>query len=162
MEWNRSILSDFIDHYRSKECLWKINTEAYKNKNLKNQAYSELVDQLKSNGMKDVNVKIVKDKLQNIRRAYRKERTKVESSKRSGKYGKRYYELLSFANDMDPFPSVSNLDSSHSEDYNTEYVENDENESIAVNDCNDTLEQTETDKDGKESTNQVNFVKYQT
>lgn len=74
----------------------------------------------------------------------------------------RYYELLSFANDMDPFPSVSNLDSSHSEDYNTEYVENDENESIAVNDCNDTLEQTETDKDGKESTNQVNFVKYQT
>jgi DNA phosphorothioation-dependent restriction protein DptG len=85
MEWNRSILSDFIDHYRSNECLWKINTEVYKNKNLKNQAYTEFVDQLKSNGMKDVNVKVVKNKLQNIRRAYRKERTKVESSKRSGK-----------------------------------------------------------------------------
>jgi len=50
---------------------------------------------------------------------------------------------------MDHLSSVSNLDSSHSEDYNTEYVENDENESIAVIDCNDTLEQTVTDKDDK-------------
>lgn len=85
MEWNKSVLSDFIDHYRSKECLWKINTEEYKNKNLKNKAYTELVDQLKCNGMKDANVKMVKDKIQNIRRAVRKERAKVESSKRSGK-----------------------------------------------------------------------------
>jgi hypothetical protein len=74
----------------------------------------------------------------------------------------RYYELLSFANDMDPLPSVNNLDSPHLEDYNTEYVENDENESIAVFNCNDTLEKTETDKDGKESTNQVNYVKHET
>lgn len=91
MEWSRSVLSDFIDHYRSKECLWKISSEEYKNKNLKNTAYLELVDQLKYNGMKDANVKTVKDKIQNIRRAVRKERAKVESSKRSGKGSDEIY-----------------------------------------------------------------------
>jgi hypothetical protein len=34
----------------------------------------ELVDQLKYNGMKDPNVKMVKDKVQNIRRTVGKER----------------------------------------------------------------------------------------
>lgn len=64
----------------------------------------------------------------------------------------RYYELLSFANDMDPLPSVTNLDSPHSEDCNLELVENDENETIPVF--------NESENDGKESTNQVNYVKH--
>jgi len=63
---------------------------------------------------------------------------------------------LSFAND--PLPSVSNLDSSHSKDCNPDV----ENENVAVFDCYDILEQTETEKGGKENTNQLNVFKHET
>jgi len=73
----------------------------------------------------------------------------------------RYYELLSFANNMVPLPSVNNLDLSNTEDCNPEC---DENETITELDCNDTLEQEQpvTEKDGIETTSQVNFVKHET
>lgn len=84
MEWNRAITKNFIELYRQNTCLWKISSEEYRNKNLKQVAYNELVEYLKSNGMADMTIKEVKSKIQNIRRMVRKERSKVEASKRSG------------------------------------------------------------------------------
>lgn len=84
MEWNRAITKNFIELYREKPCLWKISSEEYRNKNLKQVAYNELVEYLKSNGMADMTIKEVKSKIQNIRRMVRKERSKVEASKSSG------------------------------------------------------------------------------
>jgi len=82
MEWSKSITTDFIELYHSKPCLWKISSVEYKNKNLKSVDYNEL---LKSKRLASATVKEVKSKIQNIRRMVRKERAKVEASKRSGK-----------------------------------------------------------------------------
>ncbi|KAL4136340.1 hypothetical protein QTP88_007888 [Uroleucon formosanum] len=116
MEWSKSITTDFIELYYCKPCLWKISSVEYKNKNLRSVAYNELMEMLKSKGLASASVKEVKSKIQNIRRMVRKERAKVEASRKSGKgtddlYTPTlwYYDLLSFANDMDPFPSIDNL-----------------------------------------------------
>ncbi|XP_025406353.1 uncharacterized protein LOC112680473 [Sipha flava] len=133
MEWSKSITTDFIELYHSKPCLWKISSIEYKNKNLKSVAYNELMEFLKSKGLASANVKEVKSKIQNIRRMVRKERAKVEASRRSGKgtddlYTPTlwYYDLLYFANDMDPLPSIDNLGGTS--DYSHEIDEE--------NDCN--------------------------
>lgn len=84
MEWNKSITTQFIELYQSKNCLWKISSAEYKNKHLKSAAYNELVEFLKTRGLASATLKDVKSKIQNIRRMVRKERGKVEASKRSG------------------------------------------------------------------------------
>lgn len=85
MEWSKSITTDFIELYHCKPCLWKISSVEYKNKNLRSVAYNELMEMLKSKGLASASVKEVKSKIQNIRRMVRKERAKVEASRRSGK-----------------------------------------------------------------------------
>lgn len=85
MEWSKSITTEFIELYQSKQCLWKICSVEYKNKNVKSVAYNELIKFLKSKGLDSATVKEVKSIIQNIRRMVRKERAKVEASKRSGR-----------------------------------------------------------------------------
>jgi hypothetical protein len=70
--------------YKERHCLWKITSESYKNKNSRNSAIGEIVGFLKSSGFQEANTKIVKEKIQNIRRAMNKERKKVEQSRKSG------------------------------------------------------------------------------
>ncbi|KAL4136357.1 hypothetical protein QTP88_007905 [Uroleucon formosanum] len=108
--------SNFIELCHCKPCLWKISSVEYKNKNLRSVPYNELMEMLKSKGLASASVKEVKSKIQNIRRMVRKERAKVEASRKSGKGTDDLYtptlwcyDLLSFANDMDPFPSIDNL-----------------------------------------------------
>lgn len=84
MEWTKSILTEFIELYKLRPCLWRQNSQEYMNRNLKNAAYEELVSFLRANGYPNCTVKCVKDKIQNIRRAVRKEKYKVEASKKSG------------------------------------------------------------------------------
>ena len=48
MEWSKDNLEKFIELYRRYPCLWKIKSEDYKNKNLKNRAYDELIEFCKS------------------------------------------------------------------------------------------------------------------
>ncbi|KAF0712037.1 MADF domain-containing protein, partial [Aphis craccivora] len=135
MEWSRSITTEFIELYQSKQCLWKISSVEYKNKNLKSVAYNELVEFLKSKGLVSATVKEVKSKIQNIRRMVRKERAKVEASSRSGRgTDDLYYDLLSFTSDMDPLQSIDNLGGTNN--YSSEIDEE--------NDCN-ILELTEND-----------------
>lgn len=85
MEWNKSITTEFIKLYQSEQCLWKISSVEYKNKNLKSVVYNELIEFLKCKGLANATVKEVKSKIQNIRRMVRKERAKVEASRRSGR-----------------------------------------------------------------------------
>ena len=41
--WAHSALMEFIELYRSEECLWKIKSPSYSNRNLKEQAYQRLL-----------------------------------------------------------------------------------------------------------------------
>ena len=41
--WAHSALTEFIELYRSEECLWKIKSPSYSNRNLKEQAYQRLL-----------------------------------------------------------------------------------------------------------------------
>ena len=41
--WAHSALIEFIELYRSEECLWKIKSPSYSNRNLKEQAYQRLL-----------------------------------------------------------------------------------------------------------------------
>lgn len=84
MEWTKDILTEFIELYRERPCLWKIKDPEYINKNLKREAYADLIKLLKSKNYNDVTIKDVKTKIQNIRNAFRRECKKIENSNRSG------------------------------------------------------------------------------
>ncbi|KAJ8927006.1 hypothetical protein NQ314_020569 [Rhamnusium bicolor] len=82
MEWTKELLTEFIDLYREKSCLWKIKDSSYVNKNMKREAYDDLVNFLKNKNF-TVTVAEVKKKIQNLRNAFRKDK-KIEDSLRSG------------------------------------------------------------------------------
>ncbi|KAJ8948228.1 hypothetical protein NQ314_008465 [Rhamnusium bicolor] len=73
-----------MELYRERPCLWKIKDPDYINKNLKREAYGDLIKFLKSKNYNDVTIKDVKTKIQNMRNAFRRECKKIENSNRSG------------------------------------------------------------------------------
>lgn len=40
---SKEFISGFIEIYQQNECLWKVSSQEYTNKNLKNLAYKDLV-----------------------------------------------------------------------------------------------------------------------
>ncbi|KAJ8964762.1 hypothetical protein NQ314_004653 [Rhamnusium bicolor] len=84
MEWTKEVVSEMIELYKQKPCLWKINDKTYLNKNLKRQAYDDILNMLKSKNLETVTVKDIKTKIKNLRNAFRKEMKRVENSNRSG------------------------------------------------------------------------------
>jgi hypothetical protein len=64
--------------------LWKIKSDDYKNRNLKNRAYQKLVDFCKTAVWHDANNDFVVKAIQGIRGSYRKELKKINETKRSG------------------------------------------------------------------------------
>jgi hypothetical protein len=68
IDWTLEILTQFIEFYRSHNCLWKIKAKEYTNKNFKNQAYDELTNYCKIYFRK-ADRGFVTKKIQNIRAA---------------------------------------------------------------------------------------------
>jgi hypothetical protein len=48
MAWSNDNLEKFIELYRSYPCRWKVKSDEYKNRNLKNWAYDKLIEFCKS------------------------------------------------------------------------------------------------------------------
>lgn len=71
--WSKDNLEKFIELYRSFLCLWKIKSDDYKNKNLKNRAYHELIEFCKREICPNANKDFIQKKIQGIRGAFRKE-----------------------------------------------------------------------------------------
>ena len=44
---HKKCIEEFLAIYRSKLCLWKVNTELYRDRDLKNAAYLKLINKLK-------------------------------------------------------------------------------------------------------------------
>lgn len=98
-------MKDFIDLYRKHKCLWKIKDAAYANRSLRMKAYEELLELYKAVD-NEATVEMVKQKINNMRSAFRKELKKVKMSKRTGTSADEiytpslwYYDSLLFTAD---------------------------------------------------------------
>ncbi|XP_031327378.1 uncharacterized protein LOC116158689 [Photinus pyralis] len=102
-----SFIKDFIELYQKHKCLWKIKDSSYANKALRAKAYQELLELYKTVDS-EATVESVKNKINNMRSAFRKELKKVKMSKRSGSSADEiytpslwYYDLLLFTTDQE-------------------------------------------------------------
>lgn len=109
------VMEDFIEIYRSEPCLWQVKNKYYHDRNKRETAYAKLVSrEIEPDAAMDTAVK----KLNNLRNALRKEKKKIDSSKKSGTSPDAiykpilwYYDLLTFLGDQEtPASSTSNLD----------------------------------------------------
>lgn len=57
----------FVELYRNAECLWKINSETYKDRNVRDEALKHICNEMGINGF---GVREVAQKIKNIRSAY--------------------------------------------------------------------------------------------
>lgn len=95
---SQQLLEDFIRAYQNHPCLWRIKSKDYHDKAKKDAAYDVLLQKYKlidSNADKGAVVR----KINSIRTNYRKEKKKVEESRKiGGKYQPKlwYYHLFEF------------------------------------------------------------------
>lgn len=80
--WSKEQLLQFIDMYRSNECLWKIKSKEYNNKNLKEKSYAKLIRSVRGFDPK-VKDSVVK-KINNLRSSFLKEVKKSGNLKAFG------------------------------------------------------------------------------
>ncbi|XP_072387375.1 uncharacterized protein [Diabrotica undecimpunctata] len=114
---SREWLEQFINLYYSEPCLWNTKDKNYFNRDLKRSAYSKLIEHLKLVDSNANKAGVIK-KINNIRSTYKKERTKVANSKKSGAgtdevYVPKlwYFSMLLFLDEQDVARhSRSNMD----------------------------------------------------
>ncbi|CAH1993137.1 unnamed protein product, partial [Acanthoscelides obtectus] len=130
---NKEFLSDFIDLHRQLPAVWKVKSDVYKNRNMKNLAYEKLVEKLKE-VEPNADREMVRKKINVLRSAYRRELKKVIASYKSGTGTESIYEPslwyfkeLDFLRDQetqvpgtstmnDPFYEIDNEDADSSQD----------------------------------------------
>jgi len=80
---NEEFWREFIGLYRSLPATWKVKSDLYKNRILKEDCYVQLTNKLKEiDPTADINT--TKKKINTLRSNYRRELKKVEASKNSG------------------------------------------------------------------------------
>jgi len=84
MAWSNDNLERFIELYRSYPCLWKVKSDEYKNRNLKNRSYDKLIEICKSAVCSNAKKNFVIKKIQGIRGSFRKELKKIKKTLMSG------------------------------------------------------------------------------
>ena len=78
-KWTTERTNQFIEIFKSEECLWMVNSKDYMNKIKRDEAYTYLVDFVKTfdeNANKDTVIK----KLANLRTVFKRELKKMELS----------------------------------------------------------------------------------
>nr|CAI5839182.1 unnamed protein product [Callosobruchus analis] len=129
-----SFIKDFIDIYRKHNCLWQVKSPEYANKQLISVAYEELL-QLFKTVSDDATIEAVKNKINNMRSAFRKELKKVKESKRSGTSSEQvyiptlwYYDSLLFTIQHEQCrEAISSCRDFQEEEENETQVENERN-----------------------------------
>ncbi|XP_077285061.1 uncharacterized protein LOC143910449 [Arctopsyche grandis] len=152
--WSKELIVELLLMYQSFPCLWKIKSEEYKNKNLKEEAYKKIVDFVKERGFLNANRDFVVKKLQSLRGSFRKELKKVVDSQRSGrgtddvyKSTLWYFDNLLFTKDQElPANSISNIDEELEDESRTNdyFYQNDisTDESVTESGAGETGQQT--------------------
>ena len=77
--WSKNQVLGFIEVYRSNECLWKLKDKNYTSKSVREKAYEQLVDYVRTFD-KEANKDSVLKRIHNMRGSFRKELKKVKSS----------------------------------------------------------------------------------
>ncbi|PSN42036.1 hypothetical protein C0J52_12277 [Blattella germanica] len=137
---SREFLTDFISHYESFPCLWRVKSKEYSDRDKKGEAYERLVEKFKEIDVNASRETVVK-KINSLRSVYRKELAKVNKSIRSGagedeiyKPSLWYFDLLHFLNDQEtPRPSRNTMDESEESvncDESSQLVEDDVQETV--------------------------------
>lgn len=105
--WSREFLTEFIEIYKKHPALWNSKSRQYTNKTLKNIGFEDLIQHCRKI-YPEADKDSVTKHIQSIRSCFRKERSKIERSKRnsSSKYEEYvpslwYYDLLLFIKDHD-------------------------------------------------------------
>ncbi|XP_075227104.1 uncharacterized protein LOC142327710 [Lycorma delicatula] len=79
-KWNEEITMRFLKKYRKKPCLWNVHFPQYRNQQMRNAAYQELVDEMQ---LPEFTIHRAKNKIKNLRSTYTQELKKMEQSKGS-------------------------------------------------------------------------------
>ncbi|XP_074040986.1 uncharacterized protein [Leptinotarsa decemlineata] len=138
--WSKDLTSEFLDIYKANSSFWKVKSDEYKNKNLKDISYNKLIKFCHNNGMPHANRDFVVKKIQSLKGSFRKELKKVMNSHRSGsgtddiyKPNLWYYDLLLFTKDQE-----TPTDGYHNEDEQTEDSIEEEGPSTSTTDQQNT------------------------
>ncbi|XP_045492533.1 uncharacterized protein LOC123704129 [Colias croceus] len=124
----RDIIIKLLEVYKDFPCLWDLTNKDYANRDARNQAYIIMLELLKKIDS-GATLKTLKNKLDNMRTSYRRERKKVEASKTSGAGNDEvhtpslwYYEHLLFLDEkITPTTEViDNMETDSSQSHNDE------------------------------------------
>ncbi|KAI4458965.1 hypothetical protein MML48_6g00009506 [Holotrichia oblita] len=80
---NQTFWKEFMVLYREKPCLWDIKSKEYRNKSLKNVAYSSLIKKSKEL-FPEANKDFVTKKISSFRSSFRRQVRRIENAKRGG------------------------------------------------------------------------------
>ena len=81
--WRREEVRDLIEIYRCHECLWKVKSSQYKDRNLRVQAIKGVHDRLKLS-VRNVSLEDIRKKIHTWRSRYTKEVKLKKASMKSG------------------------------------------------------------------------------
>ena len=114
--WSKDNVIQFIEVYRTNECLWKVTSKSYRDRLEREKAYEILRDFTKTVEPSADRYLVLK-KINALRTTFRKEVRKVEASRRSGAGPEElyrpklwYYKYMLFLKDQElPAKSSSSL-----------------------------------------------------
>ncbi|CAB3222655.1 unnamed protein product [Arctia plantaginis] len=88
--YSHELQTVFLECFRNNPCLWKIRSNDYRDKNMKFQAYNNLLEIIRK-VERDATIDNVEKKINSLRAGYRKEHKKVRDSMRTGSGADQVY-----------------------------------------------------------------------
>lgn len=91
VKWNSSKIIDFLEIYENFPVLWDSSSNHYKNRNLRDAAFRDLLNALQDK-FPDITLDIIRSKIKTIRTVFSQECIKITKSKKSGAGTDELYE----------------------------------------------------------------------
>lgn len=134
---NKEFWCEFIEIYKGLPALWKIKSDCYKNRRLKDDGYKILTEKLKTI-VPDADREMVKKKINALRTSYRRELDKIKKSMRSGAGTEEiyiptlwYFKDIDFLRDQEtPIAGISTLDPTEDDDNEKDEINS---QSVSIN-----------------------------
>lgn len=127
---NPKFLCEFIEAFRQYPCLWKVQSDEYRDRMKRDEALNNLL-LLTQETIPTADLKFLKDRIENLKQCFRREYRKVKNSMKSGSSADNvykpklwYYKIISFIAEHEAHhPSVSSLRVDGEEEHGAEVNE---------------------------------------